>query len=112
MGLFEDLTKSWVSSALIGIGAALAVPAIFPALGSGIRPLAKSLVKGGLMVYDSAKELVAEAGEQMNDMVAEVRAEMEEASSGTHAETGNASHEAFHEERKEKTGRDRTKGKG
>jgi len=62
------------------------------------------------MVYDSAKELVAEAGEQMNDMVAEVRAEMDERSSTTaHADTLNASSdEGFREGRKEKS----TRGKG
>jgi hypothetical protein len=34
------------------------------------------LVKGGLTLYDALKEGVAEAGEQLNDLVAETRAEM------------------------------------
>lgn len=55
-------------------------PTLIPAVGSALRPLAKALVKGGITVYDSARELIAEAGEEMNDMVAEARAEMTEAS--------------------------------
>jgi hypothetical protein len=41
-----------------------------------LRPLAKSLVKGGVTLYDAAKEGMAEAGEQLGDLVAETRAEM------------------------------------
>jgi hypothetical protein len=88
MSLFDDISKSWFSSALVGIGAALVAPVVFPALGSGIRPLAKSIVKGGIVVYDKAKELVAEAGEEMSDLVAEVRSEME--TEGTTAESESA----------------------
>lgn len=77
MALFDELPKSWLSSALVGIGAALVAPAVLPALGSGIRPLAKSVLRGGILVYDKARELVAEAGEDMSDLIAEVRSEMD-----------------------------------
>ena len=76
MAIFEDITKGPVP-VLLGLGVAMAAaPNVFPALASGLRPLAKALVKGGLTIYDAAKEGVAEAGEQFNDLVAETRAEM------------------------------------
>lgn len=80
MGLFEDMSKSWLSSGILAVGAVIMAPTLIPAVGSALRPLAKALVKSGITVYDSAKELIAEAGEEMNDMVAEARAEMAEAS--------------------------------
>lgn len=75
MALFEDITKGPVPI-LLGLGVAMAAPNVIPALAAGLRPLAKALVKGGLSLYDAAKEGVAEAGEQLNDLVAETRAEM------------------------------------
>lgn len=80
MSLFEDMSKSWFSSSILAVGAVIMAPTLIPAVSSALRPLAKALVKSGITVYDSAKELIAEAGEEMNDMVAEARAEMAEAS--------------------------------
>ena len=85
MNIFEDLTKGPVP-VLLGLSVAMAAPNIFPALASGLRPLAKALVKGGLTLYDAAKEGFAEAGEQLNDFVAETRAEM--AQNGKHSANG------------------------
>jgi hypothetical protein len=49
---------------------------------------AKGLIKGGLFVADSLKELMAEGGEQLSDLVAEARAEYS-AGTTTQATTGN-----------------------
>jgi len=76
MAFFEDLTKSSLSTVLLGVGVAMVAPTVLPALASSLRPLAKSLVKGGVTLYDAAKEGMAEAGEQLGDLVAETRAEM------------------------------------
>lgn len=76
MGLLEDVTKGPISTVLLGLGVAMVVPTVLPTLASGLRPLAKTLVKGGVTLYDAAKEGIAEAGEQLNDLVAESRAEM------------------------------------
>jgi Protein of unknown function (DUF5132) len=78
MALLEDVTKGGFTTVLIGVGAAIVAPTVIPALATGLRPLAKALVKGGVTLYDSVKETVAEAGEQFNDLVAEVRSEMAE----------------------------------
>jgi hypothetical protein len=76
MGLFDDLPKGPISTILLGVGVAMVAPTILPSLAAGLRPLAKSLVKGGVTLYDAAKEGVAEAGEQLNDLIAESRAEL------------------------------------
>jgi len=78
MAFIEDITKGSMATVLVGIGVALAAPTILPALASGLRPLAKAVIKGGVLVYDAAKEAVAEAGEQLNDLVAEARTELAE----------------------------------
>lgn len=61
---------------LIGIGAMLA-PKVFPKLGNSIRPLVKGIVRAGYSVVDKSREMAAEAGEQFQDIVAEVKAESE-----------------------------------
>ncbi|MDN5940697.1 MAG: DUF5132 domain-containing protein [Nitrospira sp.] len=78
MSILEDVLKGSWGTALVGVGIALVAPTVLPAVGAAIRPLLKEAIKGGLLLYDTVKESVAEAGEQVNDMVAEVRAEAEE----------------------------------
>lgn len=78
MAILEDVLKGSWGAALVGVGVALVAPTVLPAIGAAIRPLAKSVIKGGVLLYDTVKESIAEAGEQVNDMVAEVRAEVEE----------------------------------
>lgn len=96
MALFDDITKGPLSTVLLGLGVAMVAPTVFPALTTGLRPLAKALVKGGLSLYDAAKEGVAEAGEQLNDLVAETRAEM---AAAEQPETNGAKHQTNgHEE--------------
>jgi hypothetical protein len=64
---------------VVGITAALAAtvlaPVLVPAIKRSGRPLAKTLVKGGIVLYEKGREAVASAGEMMEDVVAEVRAE-------------------------------------
>src|SRR5262245_19930509 len=87
MAILEDLTKGPVP-VLLGLGVAMAAPAVIPALAGGLRPLAKVLVRGGITLYDAAREGVAEAGEQISDLIAETRAEM--AQSAKHETNGSA----------------------
>jgi len=75
MALLDDMLSGWGTTVVIGVGVALAAPALLPAAGAVIRPVAKGLIKGGLFVADSLRELVAEGGEQISDLVAEARAE-------------------------------------
>lgn len=76
MGLMDN-----DKNVLIGIGVGLAaagiVKALMPALSSLGRPVAKGLIRGGIVAYETGREAVANAAEFMEDMVAEVRAEMD-----------------------------------
>jgi cell pole-organizing protein PopZ len=88
-----DILKSNI---VVGVSAALAVtvlaPVLLPIIATAGRPLAKSLLKGGLMLYEKSREAVAVAGESMEDMLAEIRAEaaMHGASPGPAAEAAAA----------------------
>src|ERR687887_827817 len=75
--VFEGFGSSWTSTVLVGIGIALVAPVMVPALATGMRPLAKAVIKGGMIVYDKGAEVLAEAGEQLSDLVAEVRSEID-----------------------------------
>lgn len=75
MASLDDLFSGWGTTVLIGMGVALAAPTLIPAVGAVIRPVAKGLIKGGLYIADSLQEIVAEGGEQLSDLIAEVQAE-------------------------------------
>src|SRR5581483_5110753 len=61
---------------LIGAGALLA-PKLLPALGNAVRPILKGIVKAGYSATMAVRETVAEATENVQDMVAEARSEYE-----------------------------------
>jgi len=91
MALFDDmvqgLTSSWVPSVLVGVGVALVAPIVVPALAGSMRPLAKAVMKGGMLVYDKGAEVIAEASEQLSDMIAEARSELDAAAAAAAAHT-------------------------
>jgi hypothetical protein len=70
------------SNLAVGITAAIAAtvlaPVLVPIITVAGRPLAKSLVKGGVILYEKGRETVAGAGEVMEDLIAEVRSELEQ----------------------------------
>jgi hypothetical protein len=63
------------NNVVTGVTAALAVSILLPAVKKSGRPIAKSLIKGGMALYEASREKVAQAGETMEDLIAEVRAE-------------------------------------
>ncbi len=93
MALTDNGFKGAVPSILVVLGVALAAPIVLPAVAAVSRPLAKTLIKGYLTLSDMAKEFAADAGEQISDLVAEVKAEREasattEVASASHAKSG------------------------
>ena len=80
MALWDSIAEgfggSLMSNLLIGAAAVVLAPIVVPAILAGMRPVAKTVVKGGVLVYDKAREMVAEVGEQMGDIVAEARSEL------------------------------------
>jgi len=72
-----------IGGAVVGAVVAVAVPSIASGIGSALRPLAKEVIKGGIVAYTAVSEMVAETGEQFNDIVAEAKAEIESADKKT-----------------------------
>ena len=75
MAITDNGLKGAVPSILVVLGVVLAAPIVLPAVAAVSRPLAKTLINGYLTLSDMAKEYAAEAGEQISDLVAEVKAE-------------------------------------
>jgi len=69
------------SGALFGAGIAVGVGVVLfgPAIWRATRPLAKSALKAGIEGYSVARVAAARAGEEIEDLVAEVAMEMNEA---------------------------------
>ena len=65
-----------VSGLAIGIGSAIIAPLVVPALSKAARPMAKAAIKGGLVLWETGKEKLAEAHELMDDLLAEARTEL------------------------------------
>jgi hypothetical protein len=63
---------------LVGIGAVLLAPVVIPVVAGIGKPIAKSIIKGGMVAYEKSKGAFAELGETWEDMVAEARAELAE----------------------------------
>lgn len=59
---------------LLGVAAMLA-PNLVPKIGGALRPVVKSAVRAGYNVAAKTRESVAEASEQFQDIVAEVKSE-------------------------------------
>jgi hypothetical protein len=82
MAFIDDLLKGESAKGLaIGIGAAILVPVILPAVAALARPVARAAIKTGILVYEKTREAVAEMGEVVEDLVAEARADLEQGQS-------------------------------
>jgi len=60
----------------LGITAVVLAPIILPVVTRAARPLAHAAVKTGMIFYERGREAVAEAQEVLEDVIAEVRAEL------------------------------------
>jgi hypothetical protein len=78
MALFENgiLGNGLTTGLLVGVGAAIVAPAIFPALATVAKPLVKGAIKVGVSLYEKGNEAIAEVGEVLEDLVAEAKSEM------------------------------------
>jgi hypothetical protein len=86
-----DLVATAATVAVVGVGAAVfeaalipglvlgiaavALPKYFPKIGDAIAPVFRHTVRGAYKFGQKTKEMVAEAHEQVHDIVAEVHAE-------------------------------------
>jgi len=79
MAIFQGWKGNILGGLAIGIGASVVAPVVIPLLATVVKPLTKAAIKGGFLLYDKGKETLAEAQEVIEDLVAETKAEMEEA---------------------------------
>ena len=76
---FEDIFKGdSIKGLAIGLGAAILIPIILPAVAAVARPLARAAIKTGIMMFEKSRETVAEMSEVVEDLIAEAKAEIEE----------------------------------
>lgn len=69
---------------VIGAGAIL-LGKLFPEMGGYVRPVVKSAVRAGFSATQKIREIMAEANEQVHDLVAEVKHEQEQSAKQGHA---------------------------
>ncbi|MDD5033144.1 MAG: DUF5132 domain-containing protein [Methylococcaceae bacterium] len=80
---FQDLIKNDLARGIaLGVGAALVAAAAIPVIVTATRPLARVALKSGILLLEKGREVMAEAGENFEDLVAEVKAEMAEQRGG------------------------------
>lgn len=103
MALIEDMFKgNAMTGVAVGAAALLLGPTVLPSIGRALRPVAKTMIKGGLMLY---RETLAGIGELTTDLVEEAKSELERDrqeqvrvegpaahSSGAHREGGREKH--------------------
>lgn len=75
MGLLDSGVKIGAGLA-IGMGTVILAPVVIPALAGVARPLAKGIIKNGLLLYEKSKVMAAEARETLEDLAAEAQAEV------------------------------------
>jgi hypothetical protein len=83
----DDIVAKAATIAVVGVGAAListelipgmligVAAALLPGIGPKMRPFLKSTVKAGYNAVRKTREMMAEASEQVQDMLAEAKAE-------------------------------------
>jgi hypothetical protein len=72
---FKPKADIWTGIA-IGAGLLLA-PVVVPMIAAAARPILKTLLKEGLILVEKGNEMIAEATEVLEDLIAEVRAEVD-----------------------------------
>lgn len=76
MALLDDLFKGNAMTGLaVGAAAMILGPTLFPAVGRMLRPAAKTVIKGGLVLY---RETLAGIGELTSGLVEEAKSEIEQ----------------------------------
>lgn len=73
--LLEDLGIPGIAA---GVGAVILAPVLIPAVAKASKPVAKAVIKGGIIAYNKSKSAIAETGEILEDLVAEVKADLAE----------------------------------
>ena len=78
MNQLASLMKSGVvKNIAIGLGISILVPLAANLLAPIVRPLARGALKAGVIAYERGRETIAEIGEVVEDLAAEVREDLQ-----------------------------------
>jgi ABC-type uncharacterized transport system permease subunit len=99
MALIEDVFKgNAVTGVAIGVAALVLGSTLLPTVGRVLRPAAKTVIKGGIMLY---RETVTAIGELTTGLVEEAKRELEQ-SPPEHAAVAGSAPAAHRESSREK----------
>lgn len=71
------MNKNFFLGAAVAVGTVMLIPGVAAALGRAGRPLLRAGMRTGAVAYDEFRKAGAEAYEHIEDIVAEIREEME-----------------------------------
>lgn len=71
------MNKSFFLGAAVAVGAVMLIPGVAVALGRAGRPIVRAGMRSGAVAFDEFRKAGAKAYESMEDIIAEVREEME-----------------------------------
>ena len=77
--LIPHLEKVAEDLGVPGIAAIVLLPVLIPVAKNVSKPIAKATIKGGIVLYEKGKGVLAEVGETFEDVIAEAKAELAEA---------------------------------
>lgn len=78
MALFDKYTVRFIGGGIVGAGAVALWPYVGPVLVVMARPLVKTVIRQSMLGFEQSRERLARAAETFEDLVAEVRSEVEE----------------------------------
>jgi len=80
----------------VGVASASVLKAAAPVIGSVARPLLREAVKGGLLIGRQVQTVVQEAWQEVEDITAEAKAEMDQPQNGERPANGEHSANGEH----------------
>ncbi|ODT70817.1 MAG: hypothetical protein ABS69_15160 [Nitrosomonadales bacterium SCN 54-20] len=86
----ENFKSNLITGLAAGVGATLLAPVLLRL----IRPATKAAIKGSVLLYEKGRESFAELSETVDDLVAEVKSEMETGPAGDAAMAASAAQTA------------------
>ena len=81
----ENFKSNLITGLVAGLAVTLLAPVLRPFLANASRSLTKATIKGSIHLYEKGRESFAELGETVDDLMAEVKSEMETGVKGSAA---------------------------
>jgi hypothetical protein len=94
--VFSKALASPKTMFFVGAATAAVLKAAAPAIGSVARPLLREAVKGGLLLGRQVQAVVQEAWQEVEDITAEAKAEMDQPQNGERPTNGEHSANGEH----------------